>query len=259
MATIDEIKRLKSAGKSEGEIVTELKKKGISEKEIVDTMVQNNIKAAVSEDAEQGGAQDSQEMEMPEMPLPPGQQDYGQEMSMQSPQQAQEVGASGGGYSQQQGSGEYSGMQQSMVTQEQPMPEQDYSQEQLSLPQEAGAYQDAYGGGAYQQYQPYQEAMSSDVITEISEQVVSEKLSVLQDKLEKVIDMKNVFEARTSNLNERLRRMEKIIDQIQISILQKVGEYAIGVEDVKKELEETQKSFKVLHNDRSLKPKKKKH
>ncbi|MFH1290396.1 MAG: hypothetical protein ABIH92_03240, partial [Nanoarchaeota archaeon] len=109
----------------------------------------------------------------------------------------------------------------------------------------------------YPQYQPYQEAMSSDVITEISEQVVSERLSVLQDKLENVIDMKTVFEAKTSNLDERLRRMEKIIDKMQLSILQKVGEYMTDVKDVKKELEETQKSFSAIQRKKSSKSRKK--
>ena len=40
--------------------------------------------------------------------------------------------------------------------------------------------------------------------------------------------------------------MEKIIDRLQLSILQKVGDYLTNVEDIKKELAETQKSFKSM-------------
>jgi hypothetical protein len=112
--------------------------------------------------------------------------------------------------------------------------------------------------GGYPQYQPYQEAISSDIITEISEQVVSERLSVLQDKMEKAIDMKNVFEARISNMGDRLERMEKIIDKLQLSILQKVGEYITDVRDVKQELEETQKSFSAGHRKKHMHHKNKK-
>ncbi len=116
------------------------------------------------------------------------------------------------------------------------------------------AYPETHGEGAYDSYpnyQPYQDAMGSDVISEIAEQVVSERVSGMQDKLERVIDIRTVLEARMGNLNERLRRLEKIIDTLQLSILQKVGEYVTDVKDLKKEHAETQKSFKVLHRRKS--------
>ena len=124
----------------------------------------------------------------------------------------------------------------------------EHSEEQEAPMQDGQNYN--YGaqeyGQAYAQYQPYQEVMSSDVITEISEQVVSEKLSNIQDKLEKAIDFKTAAESRISSLNERVARIEKIIDRLQLSILQKVGDYVNNVSDLKSELEETQKSFKAL-------------
>jgi hypothetical protein len=154
----------------------------------------------------------------------------------------------GGAYSAQPGdpyatmvpeTGEYAGMQPSMLNQ----PGGEYGQ----VGQEyAGGVQDPYGAEAYPMYQPYQEAMSSDVITEISEQIVNERLSALQDKIEKILDMRTVVEANMTNLNDRLKRMEKIVDQMQVSILKKVGEYMTDIQDVKKELEETQKSFVAI-------------
>jgi len=90
--------------------------------------------------------------------------------------------------------------------------------------------------------------MSSDVITEISEQVVSERLAALQDRLERVLDMRTVLEARISNINERLKRIEKVIDTLQLSLLQKVGEYVNDVRDIRTEMQETQKSFSALTN-----------
>jgi hypothetical protein len=110
-----------------------------------------------------------------------------------------------------------------------------------------GGYpQDAYSADAYQQYQPYQDAMSSDVITEISEQVVTEKLSVMQDKLEKALDFRTVAETKITSLNERLRRIEGILDRLQLSILQKVGDYVNDVRDIKQELVQTQESFRAI-------------
>ena len=107
-------------------------------------------------------------------------------------------------------------------------------------------YPAGYGIDPYAQYQSYQETMSSDVITEISEQVVSERLTELQDKLERALDFRTVADARLSSLNERLTRIEKIMDRLQLSLLQKVGEYVNDVSDLKQEVRETQKSFKAL-------------
>ncbi|MFH1803229.1 MAG: hypothetical protein ABH864_07340 [archaeon] len=173
-----------------------------------------------------------------------------------APNPGQDPYAGGGMQEGPEGSGEYSGMQPSLMSQQgAPSPGGgEYSAAAPGGPgmgQEAvgGEYgagegmQDPYGGGAYPMYQPYQDAMSSDMITEISEQIVNEKLSALHDRLEGVLDMRTIVEANMVNLNDRLKRMEKIVDQMQVSILKKVGEYLTDVQDVKKELQETQKSF----------------
>lgn len=150
-------------------------------------------------------------------------------------------------YSMQEGSGEYSGMQQSMVT------SQGAGYAQVGQDYSMGAGTQNYGAEAYPMYQPYQDVMSSDVITEISEQVVTERLSALQDKIEKIIDMRTVVEANMNNLNDRLKRMEQIVDQMQVSILKKVGDYMSDISDVKKELEETQKSFVAIQKSKKSK------
>jgi hypothetical protein len=157
----------------------------------------------------------------------------------------------------QYGSGDYAGMQPSMMT----PGGGDYAGG-AGFNQGGGDYAgggaEEYvpgpGGGAesggdyaYDQYQPYQEAMSTEVISEIAEQIVNEKLSYLKDRLEGVLDIRTVVDARMTNLNERLRRIEKIMDQLQLSVLQKVGEYVNDVKDLKKEMEETQKTFSAVH------------
>src|SRR3989338_686884 len=147
--------------------------------------------------------------------------------------------------------GDYGGMQPSML-----------GSPQNSEPQAAeGEYYDQQGYGGYNgpyaqtQYQPYQEAMSSDVISEVAEQIVTEKLSAMHDKLEQAIDFRNIADARISSLNERLIRIEKIIDRLQLSLLQKVGEYVNDVSELKGELSETQKSFKTLLSKKKSKSK----
>ena len=118
---------------------------------------------------------------------------------------------------------------------------QDYSQQQYS-----GGYGQAdYGVG---QYQPYQEAMSSDIITEISEQVVEDKLSGMREKMEKAINFGNIAESRIMAVDKRLKRIEQIIDTLQISLLQRVSEYVTDIKDIKNEIEETHKTMKGGHH-----------
>ncbi|MEK6915228.1 MAG: hypothetical protein AABW89_01645 [Nanoarchaeota archaeon] len=100
----------------------------------------------------------------------------------------------------------------------------------------------------YQQgYEYNQSPLSSDTIMEISEQIVSEKLSDVRKKIEKISSFKSDIETKTEAIEERLKRIEKIIDSLQSSVLRKVGDYVTNVEDIKHELIETQKTFaKVL-------------
>ncbi len=66
MGTTDDIKRMQQEGKSEVEIMEDLRKRGIPEKEIIEVLAQNQIKDAVSSTGKPGQG-------MPPLPAPPGQ------------------------------------------------------------------------------------------------------------------------------------------------------------------------------------------
>ena len=122
---------------------------------------------------------------------------------------------------------------------------QQYSQQQYQGQYDYSQQGNVGGQGYYQDYyQPSSGGMSSDTMSEIAEQVMAEKFSSIKDQLEKVIDYKNTVTSRIDIIDERLKRIEKIIDRLQLSILQKVGDYLTNVDEIKKELVETQKSFK---------------
>jgi hypothetical protein len=141
-------------------------------------------------------------------------------------------------------------------SEEQQLPQVPESQQQADQPyQEQQEYFSGYNPQSQvQQSQEYQQqydypsnALSSDTITEISEQIVSEKLSDIRKKLEKISSFKTELETKAESIDERLKRIEKIIDTLQASVLRKVGDYVTNVEDIKHELIETQKTFaKVL-------------
>jgi len=134
--------------------------------------------------------------------------------------------------------------------QPEPYPRQEqYSQQYESSPQmeqpspQAEQYQQYPQQEAYPQYAP-QPQLSTDIIAEVADQIVSEKLAPIKTQLEKVLDLKSTVESKVEYLDERLKRIEKIIDRLQLSILQKVGDYLTNVEDIKKEIIEMQKTFK---------------
>ena len=76
--------------------------------------------------------------------------------------------------------------------------------------------------------------------------VIQEKLEDTSEKLKQIASFKTSIEAKIESIDSRLTRIEKVIDRLQLSVLQKVGDYIINVDDIKKELIETQKSFKSL-------------
>jgi len=229
MGIIEDIREMQRAGKSEEEIIEALRERRIPEKKIEDAFSQIRIKSEIM------GAEANE----PTIPLPPQSEEV-----MPLPQATHEVEA----------------------------PEQPYSSyqpeaEQPQQPIYAESPQAYNAAPSEQQYQPYQQnyqyaqqpaqQLSSDTISEIAEQVVSEKLAIIKDRLEKTIDIKTTFEARTESLNERLKRIEQIIDRLQLSILQRVGAYMAEVDNVKKELIETQKSFKAIPQKKSQQPQQK--
>ncbi|MDO8610560.1 MAG: hypothetical protein Q7R95_08495 [bacterium] len=130
--------------------------------------------------------------------------------------------------------------------QEPPTPQQ-YSQQvpqqqnyQEYYPQEQPSYdssnQQTYGQD-YSNYSP------SDTIIEISEQVFNEKSKKLQKQVDDMSEFKSLAQVKIENIDERLKRMEKTIDQLQIEILQKVGSYGSGLDSIKKEMSMMQDSF----------------
>lgn len=146
---------------------------------------------------------------------------------------------------------EQSDMEVSMTNQSTPQnPDQGYYQGQNPYQGQeqqqdySAAYQDPnqQQGYAQQQYS----SMSSDTVSEIAEEVVAEKFFNIKKELEKVIEFRTEVQAKMEYLDERLKRIEKIIDRLQLSVLQKVGDYMTNVEDIKKELDEVQKTFKAV-------------
>lgn len=226
MTVLEEVKRMQQQGSNDEQIIQSLRERGVEYKEIADSLAQSRIKAAVEQpdtdpNVYPGGT-------------PEPSSDTNMERSIMNQQEPELIPPTpgAGGYAPQQPQGGY--------TVQQP---QDYN---------TGQYAEGYGQN--QQY-----SASPDLTTEIAEQVVAEKFSEIRKHLEKIADMKSTVEAKMEYLDERLKRIEKIIDTLQSSILRKVGDYVTNVDDIKRELIETQKTFAKLipaaHKSSEARPK----
>jgi len=187
MGMLEDVANMSGQGFTEEEIVMNLKEKGISPKEIKDTLNQLKIKNAVS--------------------------NYEAESEENSPQDQ------AGGYPPQEQGNYYP------PGQNYPSPQQEY------------APQENYGN------YPQQTGVDANTIIEISEQVFSEKIKIIQKEIDSFNEFKSLNQIRIENLNDRLKRMEMVFDKLQITILEKIGSYGQNLEVIKKEMNMMQDSF----------------
>jgi len=247
MATLERINQLKNQGIPENEIIQTLQNEGVSPKEINDALSQSQIKQAVS-NMEEGTTNMQPSMMSKDLsepkenyvpptsnaPLAPHPNESPEEYVPQTPynqsQQNQTYGNYGGGYEQAPSAGgEY-------------------------YPQEEQAYEN-YGGYGYDT------APNTDTSIEIAEQVFTEKIKKFQEHMSDLLEFKSLFETKVENIGERLKRIEKMFDQMQISVIEKVGAYGRGIENLKKEIGMVEDSFskivgKVKHKSHSKTSKK---
>ncbi len=215
MVALEKVMQLKKEGLVNQEIISRLKNEGISPMEINDALNQSKIKEAVSSD-QQGQNQNMVPsiMEAPKIPTSePPEETYTPQAPAQNEYNASPQTSYQPSYDQEQG---YTPQIQ---------PETEYYEE--SAP-------DQYAGGY---------ASSSDTIIEIAEQVFSEKIKKIEKQVKEISEFKTIYSTRIDDVNERLKRMEKYFDKMQLSILEKVGEYGKGLDLIKKEMNMIEDSF----------------
>lgn len=114
------------------------------------------------------------------------------------------------------------------------------SEQEVYAPQQQAQeyYQQA---GEYAQYQ--QQGAGTDTIIEIAEQVFEDKSKKMHKTIDELNDFKSSSQTKIENSLERLKRIEAIIDKLQISILERIGSYGSNLESIKKEMSMMQDSF----------------
>ncbi len=106
-------------------------------------------------------------------------------------------------------------------------------------------YEQQAGQGYYQEAYPQaQQAMDSDTIIEIANQVFLEKTKKIEKTIDELNEFKTLGQVKIDSIDERLKRIEKIIDTIQIKILEKIGSYGEELKTTQKEMSMMQDAFR---------------
>ncbi len=209
MGALEQVSQMKSQGIPEEEIISKLREQKISPKDINDALNQSKIKNAVYT-PQQTNMPDTEQRPRPETngePYVPQTQDA------DAPQPQEQYAP--------QPQEEYAPQ-----TQEEYAPPQDmYQQEQYGYPQEESG---------------------SDMMIEISEQVFNEKIKKVEKQINKMNDTQVLLETQTKYAVDRLKRIESIMDQLQISILERIGSYGKNLETIKKEMTMIEDSFSKI-------------
>lgn len=134
-----------------------------------------------------------------------------------------------------------------------PQPQDTAPQEYNQQPQQEADQPDEY----YPQdsYEGYSTGMDTDTVMEIAEQVFFEKIKTIQKQVELMNEFRNLAQSKIENIDERLKRIETSISNLQSAILEKIGEYGTNLESIKNEMGMMQDSFgKVMGNSSSQNP-----
>ncbi len=224
MGILDQITQMKNQGQTEQDIIYALQQQGISPRDIQDALSQAQIKNAVigvpDEEMQQSimDQPDTEEQEMFE-----NQSFYPQQPAETMPQEPQY---------QENYPQEYFPQYSPQENYAQEYPPQEYSQQYS--PQE--------------NYESSPGLMDTNNLIEISEQVFAEKMKKIQKLLDSLTEFKTLTDIKLKGMEDRLKRIESIIDQLQISILDKIGSYGQNLDSIKKEMSMMQDSFGKIIN-----------
>ncbi|MCK4649751.1 hypothetical protein KAT36_00825 [Candidatus Pacearchaeota archaeon] len=212
MATLDRVIEMQQQNKSDTEIMAQLQNEGISPSEINDSLNQAKIKNAVAPPETQTTPEGMQPSIIP-MPQPsPQPQAPAQEIPPTPQPQAPEISPP------------------------QPLP-----------PQEA-YYQETPQAYPEQDYYAPQGSFDAGTISEIAEQIATEKLENYKSKIGDIVSFKNQIQNKVDDIDDRLKRIENSIQQLQQAVLGKIGEFGESSAMIHKDLDNLHGTVAKLMN-----------
>jgi len=99
-----------------------------------------------------------------------------------------------------------------------------------------------------QDYYAPQGGMDTETISEIAEQVATEKLNEFKAKTGDLVSFKNTIQERVEDIDDRLKRIESSIDKLQQAIIGKIGEFGESNAAIHKDLDNLHGTVSKLMN-----------
>lgn len=230
MGTLEKIMQLKNQGKTEFQIAEYLKQQGISPEEIDEAFSQSKIKSALSEEDVmlQQSFQAASEL----------QKTTG--FAQMQPSMMQTTSETYPEPGELQESSQFTQPMQTIPSSFQPSTSPIMPSPEVSQPYQYSEYQ-------YPEYQA-QQIGDIETINEIAEQIIYEKTAQLKNQITLLIRFKEEITLEVEKLNERLLKIENILNELQIAILGKIGDYGKDIKNIAKEMHSTQNSFSKILN-----------
>jgi hypothetical protein len=266
MPLIEKISQMQQQGLNENQIIKQLREQGFSPKQIKDALEQSSVKSAIYKDMEtedskqeadsgnmEGMQQSMMEQQNNHLPLPQQNQEQEAFNSMQKSSQTKQAitqeqfqqPSPYPGQTEGQAGGQGKIMSREVSEQEQ------YPQAPQPMPQEQ--FQQPYPGQydyseQYPEYGQYDYGSDTETVSDIAEQIVSEKLEKIRQQINEMIDFKTRAQGKIKNIDKRLTKIEGKIDKLQDSIIGRIGKYGQDISDLKDEMIATQESFSKVVN-----------
>lgn len=219
MTVLEQITKMREQGKSDEEIITNLREQGATPKAINDAFSQARIKSAVfdtQEDKEQFNREIGLAPSSDEPPFEPPPSPIGEQTKDIS--EAEFYSA-------------------------QPQQQEFYPQQQRGTAVEQEYYPADYGSQGYSG-----QGFDSNMMIEIAEQIFAEKASDIRKQLENLNEFRVLTQTKLDSVEERTKRIEAMMDKLQLAILDKIGSYGRNLESIKREMTMMEDSFGKLVN-----------
>jgi hypothetical protein len=234
MATLDRVIEMQGQGLSEEQISSQLQNEGIAPKDISNSLNQAKIKNAVSP---------PEGMPAPAAPEAPGEQGMQPSIMQEAPQGApiapEQAPAPAPGQAPAQDIAMPAGQPNPEVYEPQPaqegQPQDDY------YTQSPQAYSD-------QGYYAPQGTTDTETISEIAEQVATEKLNEFKKKTGDIASFRNTIQDKVDDIDDRLKRIETSIDKLQQAVIGKIGEFGESNAMIHKDLDNLHGTVSKLMN-----------
>jgi uncharacterized protein YukE len=240
MPTLEKVMQMQQQGITDAEISTQLQNEGVPAAEINDSLNQAKIKNAVSPPG--AAAPGQAPMEGMQASIMPNQQEPVAQTPPQAQPMTQELPARLDAAAQE--------------AQAQQLPPQQAAPPEVYPPQEGFAPeppQDDYYQQTPQAYSPQdyyapQGGTDTETISEIAEQVATEKLNDYKKKVGDIASFKNNIQDKVNDIDDRLKRIESSIDKLQQAVIGKIGEFGESNAAIHKDLDNLHGTVAKLMN-----------